>query len=481
MPDIFGVDFGTTNSAVVGLSYGQAIQYGDEGGQPYPSVVAIDKFTGDVVAHGRDAWAHQEELRDTCEIITSVKMSLETPFWNIGNRSWTPEQVVSEIFSGLKGIVRERGTDITSAVVAIPVGFSPENRRRLRKAAEVAGVNIRGFISEPTAAVYRNYDRIRQWQRVAVFDWGGGTLDIAVVDITGGLVTEIAKSGTRLGGDDLDRKLASWAHKQVLSMKNGTTPFDEMPNRFRDELIVKVEEAKRTLSTQIDTQITHLNYGVFGPISLTLNAETFSRIVAPELDEAVKILKTTIRKANIAPEDLGCILMVGGSSKLQGLFDKIQEACACEVIPADEDSDWAIAHGAALLNQDGGRYVIAQDVGVILSDDTFYPMFTKGEEVHHVERAVNFGLVEDSDNARFVFVEKNCIRCGRLESYQLNTIGHLSVPTFGFVNEPIRLTYRFTEDLVMHTEGISEQYGEMEAPYWDYEKVLLQFRLPNIE
>ncbi|MHC1605436.1 MAG: Hsp70 family protein, partial [Candidatus Methanofastidiosia archaeon] len=152
MSEHFGIDFGTTNSATVRIEFEHIDRYADDQGLPYPSIIAIDRMTGKVKSRGRDAWEKREKLRESCEIITSVKTYLGTDkTWNIGNRTWKPRQVVTEILSGLKEQVSKisDGVDMDSAVVAIPIGFSPIKRRELRKAASDAGINILNFVSEP--------------------------------------------------------------------------------------------------------------------------------------------------------------------------------------------------------------------------------------------------------------------------------------------------------------------------------------------
>lgn len=180
MSESFGIDFGTTNSAMVGISHGHAANYGDDVGQPYPSIVAIDKMTGDVISRGRDAWNRREELRPSCHIITSVKTLLDSnETWKCDTRTWTPEEVTTEILKGLKKTVERRthgSSEIKDAVISIPIGFSPAKRHVLRSAAEKAGIQVKSFISEPTAAVYHKYRELKRWSKIAVFDWGGGTL-----------------------------------------------------------------------------------------------------------------------------------------------------------------------------------------------------------------------------------------------------------------------------------------------------------------
>ena len=179
LSNYFGIDFGTTSSATVGYMVmdhtPEEFLYGDEEGRPIPSVVAIDKKTGEVFT-GRDAWDKKMELSESCEYISSVKTILDKEtVITIASREWSPVDIAAELFKALKANVKER-TDIemTSATVAIPIGFSPEKREKLRMAAENAGITIKSFISEPTAAFFANYDELRSSSIVAVFDWGGG-------------------------------------------------------------------------------------------------------------------------------------------------------------------------------------------------------------------------------------------------------------------------------------------------------------------
>lgn len=129
MIEYFGIDFGTTNSAIVGISHDRPTYYGDESGQPYPSVIAVDRMTGSVVCRGREAWQRREQLRQQCEIITSVKTMLGSDIsWKCGTRTWTPEEITSEILKGLKNEVLKRTqgiSELREAIISIPIGFSP--------------------------------------------------------------------------------------------------------------------------------------------------------------------------------------------------------------------------------------------------------------------------------------------------------------------------------------------------------------------
>lgn len=481
MSETLGIDFGTTNSATVGIDeYGMRYKYGDGHGQPYPSVIAIDKMTGEVRARGRTAWNERERLSRTCEIITSVKTVLGTDkSWICGNKQWKPENVATEILRGLRQESASR-TSIEDAYVAIPVGFSPTKRRALREAANEAGIKIAGFISEPTAAVYWHYKDILKWEKVAVFDWGGGTLDIAVVELNDGSVNEIATSGISLGGDDIDRIIARWAHKHFLRNSGLDLALDQMPSSARDDLVVKSEAAKRALSLEDEASIFLYEYGPFGNVNVSLDADTFSDLVQPQLDQAIAALERTLKeKARMSPHDLGCILMVGGSSKLQGLYEKIQATFDCEVIPPDpEGADWDIASGTALLHKERGDYVVSQNIGVVLADDTYFPLIKNGDVIDYKVRSIDFGLVEDTNNARFIFAELMGNR-GELFDDGHRRIGYLDVPAFGFCNEPIRFDFRIDENLLLTVSALSRHRNQEASATWEYEAVRFAYRFPR--
>lgn len=199
----FGIDFGTTNSATVGYvvmdQKPEAVKYGDEEGRPIPSVVAIDKTTGAVFT-GRDAWDKKMELSESCEYISSVKTILDSEqIKTIAGREWTAVDVASEVFKYLKANVHNRtGIDMEEATVAIPVGFSASKRAKLREAAKKAGIHISSFISEPTAAFFANYNELKSSSVVAIFDWGGGTLDVSILQHVNGKYLNWQQSGEAL-------------------------------------------------------------------------------------------------------------------------------------------------------------------------------------------------------------------------------------------------------------------------------------------
>ena len=478
MKEIFGIDFGTTNSATIGLDYESIQQYGDEGGQPFPSIIAIHKMTGEVKS-GRDVWKQREQLRSEYEIISSIKTHLGTEkTWNIGDRTWYPTDIVVEILKGLKAEVkRKNGGDLKSAIVSIPIGFNPVRRRELRNAAKRAGIQIKNFISEPTAAVYKHYSKVNKWQKITVFDWGGGTLDIAVVELSDGNVIELSTLGRRLGGDDIDQKVAEWVHQKIIQATNSNKSFAEMSNDARDKMVVEAESVKRELSKTDESSIQLGRYDDIDTPEIVIKENQFQALIATELDKSVEYLKETIQKARVSIDEIGCILMVGGSSKLCGLVERLEDEFECEIIEPDKDSDWHVAHGAALLNEKQGKYKLSQNVGLVLSDDTYYPLIKRGQSLNHKEQTIFFGLVEDSPSAQFVFVEsENNVPTGF--KTERKTIGYLNVPTYGFLFEPIKLTFHIDNNLLFSVTA-SSQNRATDSVAWEFEELRFSYTFPK--
>ena len=179
MADYFGIDFGTTNSAVVAISaidgeqVGEPKKIGEDEFHPLPSFVAINKETGEVKT-GLDA---KKTISDSDEyqVFSSIKTVIdEDRSWEIAGRTWTQIDIAAELFKALKDNVREKtagAMNIETAVVAVPVGFSPKKKNNVRKAAKEAGIDISMFISEPTSAYCSRLEMMKQYKNVAVFDW----------------------------------------------------------------------------------------------------------------------------------------------------------------------------------------------------------------------------------------------------------------------------------------------------------------------
>ena len=323
-----GIDFGTTNSAAIsfvdeGHSIGR-FEHGDDQGTPFPSIVGINKHTGEVIT-GRDAKNRRIELSENYEFFTSIKSIIdENEVYSIAGKKWTPVALATEILKGLRVEIERKNVKPDSVVMAVPVGFSPKKKMKLREAAQNAGMAIETFISEPTAALVSNYAKMRMFKNVAVFDWGGGTLDVAILHIESGRVEEIATSGMNLAGDNIDKKIAEQMHIKYCRMKNVAKSFDEVNGRSRDRLIVKSEAAKIALSEGSEIEsIMVPGYDNNGVFRYSIEYELFVELVQPEVDEALNCLNRAINKANLNKTNIDAVLCVGGSSRLKPFREQL--------------------------------------------------------------------------------------------------------------------------------------------------------------
>lgn len=467
----FGIDFGTTNSAVVAIVYdknwNRTLTFGDEYENPFPSLIAIDKSDGKVYC-GRKAWEVRRKLQETCEIISSVKTYLgEDKTWKINGRLWTPEEIAAQLFIALKENVKEQyDIDMYETVVSIPVGFSPKKREALRAAANLAGIKISSFISESTGAIFKNYKKIKPFRNIAVFDWGGGTLDVSVVENINGKINELAIKGEKLGGDDIDLKLARWAHSKIMKDKGGNLRFEDMDLNMQDNMIVKCENAKKQLADDDVALITIPSYGEFGYVRIPINIDTFSLLIEPEIDKAIECFNDAIKLANLSIHEIDCIIMVGGSSHLAPLQERIDKVWKDIYIEFPEDAEWNVAKGAALLNLSPGNIRLNQDIGLKLSDETFYPIVSKDTIANQNVKEDTFGIIREEEEARFVF------------SDGIKNLGYKTVPTYGFFQENIKCKSYVNENLVFNIDIKSNNKPQNYETNWQYYNLKFYYELP---
>ena len=476
----FGVDFGTTNSAAfsfTGVSESdiKPVTYGDDEGRPLPSIVAINKVSGEVIV-GREAKERKNTLIGDYEYFPSIKSIIdEDKVWTIAGKEWTPIDIASEIFKELKKKVQNRGNSMDEAVVAVPNGFSPKKKLNLRKAAKKAGIDINMFISEPTAAFCSNYARLKNCKNVAVFDWGGGTLDVVVLDISDGRIHELASSGMNIAGNDIDRKLAEKMHTKFIRGKTPIISFDELDPVTKDQLIVKCEEAKCNFSDDDLTTVSINRYGSYGSVRDTLDYDFFSLLFEIEIDEAVRCLETAIKKANLNNANLDIILCVGGSSNLRPLQEKLEVLYGNKVFYPDKVM-WDIAKGAAVTATQPGQYALNKSIGIILSDNSYFPLLKKGQQIPCKDVEYNFATVEGSSQvpqgARFVFTDSE------KESERTFTENFI-VPMRGFSDEYINLSCYIDPDFIFKVKIGSNRIHPEAYRIWSYERIKINYLIES--
>lgn len=476
----FGIDFGTTNSSAIGIidtGAGQStFRFGDDYGGPLPSLVAVDRETGEVFC-GRSAWEKRRELSGKCEVIHSIKSELGTKkVWLVNGVEWTPELVAAEILKGLKKqVYQKQNFDLNEAVISVPVGFAPPKRRALRRAASLAGIKVISFVSESTSAFFKNYNKIKHFSKVAVFDWGGGTLDISIIENKNGRIFERSTSSLKCGGDDIDLKLAKLVHSKFVREKNIKKSFDEMDARFQDMLIVKAERAKRELSESDSVNLSVNNYGEFGAIRAAIDIDVFSLLIEPEVNTALKTLEQAVKKANISMAEIECIIMVGGSSNLRPLVEKIGNKWGGPQILYPENAVWNVAEGAALLCMNPGKIKLNHDIGLVLADNSFFPICKKDDEVPVDAGKFEFGAVEDTRNAVFAFSDNTYSDNGMMK-----ILNYENIPVFGFFNEVVLCRAVVDDNYVFRIKMKSNHKQDKDARLFEYSDLNFYYELPGV-
>jgi molecular chaperone DnaK len=453
----FGIDFGTTTTALVYLSGRIPVEVEDNGlGQPIPSVVAINESTREVKV-GSDPWKSRNRYeRSNFKIITSTKLAMiEDARWTIAGEEYSATDAASDILDYLRVQVEEQAadlhipTELAQAVVAIPIGFEPSARRRLRDAARDAGIEILQFVSEPTAAFLRYRDMLQDSSYVAVFDWGGGTLDVSILRIRGNCVEEIATHGMPHAGDEIDDQIARWAHQSFMREQGGNTDFDSAPPGDRDHLRVEAERAKRLLAENSEAALLVPEYCNAGTLSEMLDRGMLERISANITERAFDVMAGAIGRARLRPDQIDQVLLVGGTTKLRHVRARMADEFLGRV-PELEKPEWAVSHGAAMLAQRPGAYRVMQRFCLELSSGRCVDLLEDDDVFDDRVRRTHLAVVDDSETAQLVFSEQMDRRLSVDDPLGVrDVVEGLSVPTQGFHREAIELETKLTEDLTI--------------------------------
>ncbi|GHV54738.1 hypothetical protein FACS1894216_15370 [Synergistales bacterium] len=447
-----GIDFGTTNTAVVCIQddkLGRRTRLlGENGEYPFSSIAAIPK-SGGVLKFGRNVREKRLELSDTHQVFTSMKSYLGTKHeFIVGEHRYSATDITAEFLKYVKqSVLDTHKIEISEAAFSFPVDFSPEARRDLYEAAELAGIQVKSFVSESTAAYLANRKECSAFSKVMVLDWGGGTLDISILGLKGSEVHELSVSGYRVGGDDIDRELANRMHSRIAA-KSGITDgvgFGNMQPQEQDQMIMRCEEAKISISDYEEDEeeyhpLTVRNYGAYGTKTENLSPEQFNAIVEPIIrNRVLSTIEDALKKAGLGRASIDAVIVVGGSSNLRVYENAIQNLFKDAKIIFPKKRQWSTAEGAALLQLTGGEFRLNDDLGVLLSDDSVFPIFKKDKDgVGSKPIPTTFSLTEDVRDAHFIFTDGS----GK------HTFQTINVPTKGFLNEKLTLSAEIGEDQI---------------------------------
>ena len=472
----YGIDFGTTNTSVYlyNYEYGKGSRetgYGTDGKDrtPFSSCIAISKTDPKDIKFGREVKEKINEYAEDYKIITSFKSLLGTDSEITVNGIRYSGQKLAELFlDHVKKTVTTERPDFGEAVFSIPVDFSTKARTDLLKAAEAVGIKVKGFVSESSAAYISKVKDIKAFSKVMVIDFGGGTLDLSILNLQHNKVYEDAVYGVKFGGDDIDKELAL----RIMPKVYPGIPFEELESKKKDKLMNEVERMKIEFSEYDDYTMTLGE----GTKPLDIDYDTFSDIITPMITSNVlnSILKV-MEKANVSPENIDAVILAGGSSGLRPFADVILSLFGEEKVIFDDQNNryqWMVAKGAAITSAIDCDFRLSDDICVLLSDGDTYPILRKDiNKVGDKSEPLSFSLTTDSFDAHFIFTDST----GR------NRYLTMSVKAKGYLNEQFVLSVEIKKDqiarVIIKNKDIGNGYQEVR----EINKLRFYYDLNDIE
>jgi molecular chaperone DnaK len=344
-----GIDLGTTNSVVSVLEGGEPTVIANaEGARTTPSVVAFAK-NGEVLV---GEVAKRQAVTNVDRTIRSVKRHMGTDWkQKIDDKDFTPQQISAFVLQKLKRDAEAYlGETVTDAVITVPAYFSDAQRQATKEAGEIAGLNVSRIVNEPTAAALAYGLDKGEDQMILVFDLGGGTFDVSLLEVGEGVVEVKATSGdNHLGGDDWDSRVVDWMVKKFKDNNGVDLAADKIAKQRLQEA---AEKAKIELSSSSETTI-HLPYithGESGPLHFEerLTRGEFQRLTADLLERTKAPFQAVLKDAGVAISAIDHVVLVGGSTRMPAVTDVVKELLGGKEPNKGVNPDEVVANGAAL-------------------------------------------------------------------------------------------------------------------------------------
>lgn len=366
MGKIIGIDLGTTNSCVAVMEGGQpTIIINSEGNRTTPSVVAFTKNGERLVGDT----AKRQAVTNADRTITSIKRDMGTDRTiKIDGKKYSPQEISSMILQKLKKDAENHlGEPVTEAVITVPAYFSDAQRKATKDAGRIAGLNVKRIINEPTAAALAYGLDNASPQKILVYDLGGGTFDVSVIEISEGMIEVLATAGdNRLGGDDYDQRICDYLIREFQKEQGVNLSKDMVAmKRLKEES----EKAKIALSTSTSTNINlpYITTTRSGPVHLdmTLTRSKFEELTYDLTERTAEPVRMALSDAGISASQLGKVLLVGGSTRIPAVQHKVRELTGQE--PSKNlNPDECVALGAAIQ---GGKLAGDSNLNEILLMD----------------------------------------------------------------------------------------------------------------
>lgn len=372
MGTVIGIDLGTTNSCVAVIEGDTpTVITSKEGYRTTPSVVAFTKSKERIVG---DA-AKRQAAVNSDRTIFSIKRHMGTDYRKkIDGKYYTPQEISAFILMKLKEDAEDfLGQPVTDAVVTVPAYFTDAQRQATKDAGKIAGLNILRIINEPTSAALAYGLDNGTAQKVLVYDLGGGTFDVSVIDIGDNVIEVLATSGdNHLGGDDFDERIVNYLVEQ-FKISDGINLSKDVSamQRLREE----AEKAKKELSSSVTTNINlpFIAMSKDGPhhIDITLSRQTFNELTADLVDRTITPVENALHDAGLSKTDINMVLLVGGSTRIPAVADKVRQLMGKEP-SRNLNPDECVALGAAVQGGKLGNQLQAGSAAseIILMDVT---------------------------------------------------------------------------------------------------------------
>ena len=366
MSKIIGIDLGTTNSCVAVLEGGEPVVIANaEGGRTTPSVVAFSKTGERMVGQV----AKRQAVTNSDRTISSIKRHMGDNYHvNVDGKGYTPQEISAMVLQKLKADAEAYlGQSVTEAVITVPAYFSDAQRQATKDAGKIAGLEVKRIINEPTAAALAYGLDKENEQKIMVYDLGGGTFDVSILEIGDGIVEVLATAGdTRLGGDDFDQRIMDYLVAEFKKAEGVDLSKDKVAMQRLKEA---AEKAKIELSGMTTTAVNlpYITADATGPkhLDVTLSRAKFNELTADLVERTLKPVRQAMSDAGLKASDLHKVLLVGGSTRIPAVQEAVKNLTGKEGFKGI-NPDECVAVGAAIQ---GG--VLTGDVkDVVLLDVT---------------------------------------------------------------------------------------------------------------
>ena len=368
MSKIIGIDLGTTNSCVAVMEGGKPVVVANtEGARTTPSVVAFTKTGERLVGEP----AKRQAVTNAEKTISSIKREMGTDYKKeIDGKKYSPQEISAMILQKLKADAENYlGEKVSEAVITVPAYFNDAQRQATKDAGKIAGLDVKRIINEPTAAALAYGLDNEKEQKIMVYDLGGGTFDVSIIEIGDGVIEVLSTSGdNRLGGDDFDQKITDYMIAEFKKQEGVDLSTDKMALQRLKEA---AEKAKKELSSATTTNINlpFITATAEGPkhFDMNLTRAKFDELTRDLVDRTAVPVQNALKDAGITASELGQVLLVGGSTRIPAVQDKVKQLTGKE--PSKSlNPDECVAIGASIQ---GGK--LAGDAGageVLLLDVT---------------------------------------------------------------------------------------------------------------